>query len=58
MKVNEALPEPPAVRYCPFCGSQKLNFPGGVPRCMTCRRVFRVRYSRQLRAAAKKPASA
>ena len=38
------------VKYCPFCGSINLKWcPGPVPRCMNCRTVFMVSYSRKVR---------
>lgn len=42
-------PVMPTVRHCPFCGSNKLKFYGGVPRCLACRSVFHVQFSRYTR---------
>lgn len=38
------------IKFCPFCGSPDLKFlPGPMPRCMTCRTVFLISYTRNVR---------
>ncbi len=41
--------ESPQVWRGPFCGADRLKFVGGVPRCMVCRAVFFVTFSRYAR---------
>lgn len=36
-------------KFCPNCGSNQIEFVKYVPRCMACRLVFIVSYTRQLR---------
>ena len=49
-RIIEAIPTPPPVlKFCPYCGSGLLKFIKGVPRCMGCRSVFFLRFSRTVR---------
>lgn len=41
--------DPTDIRYCPYCGSPKIKFVGRVPRCIECRAVFIICYSRYAR---------
>lgn len=44
MKLNS-----PSPCCCPFCGSKNLKFVNKVPRCVSCRAVFFVSFSRYVR---------
>ena len=46
--MDKKLPGDP--KFCPYCGSDALKFVGMVPRCMTCRAVFHLQFSRRARA--------
>lgn len=37
------------MKFCPYCGSSSLKFVGMVPRCLTCRAVFHLMFSRWTR---------
>jgi hypothetical protein len=37
------------VVFCPYCASDKIKYVLGVPRCMDCRSVFFVSFSRLTR---------
>lgn len=40
---------PNSPTYCPYCGSDAIKQVHGVPRCMACRAVFFVSFSRYAR---------
>jgi transposase-like protein len=37
------------IKYCPFCGSMNIKKEQDVPRCIDCRAVFFVEFSRFMR---------
>lgn len=37
------------IKFCPYCGSDKIKFVRKVPRCTICRSVFFVSFSRTVR---------
>lgn len=39
----------PKPEFCPYCGNPALVFRMGVPRCMYCRAVFFLMFSRYTR---------
>jgi hypothetical protein len=41
--------ERPELSFCPYCGAQAIKVQRLVPRCMKCRAVFFVQFSRYLR---------
>jgi hypothetical protein len=43
----------PPLRWCPYCGFTMVKLHKSVPRCMRCRAVFFVQFSRYMRAARK-----
>ena len=40
-----------AIYFCPYCGAQNIGKKNTLPFCGTCRKVFLIAYSRQLRSA-------
>ncbi len=40
----------PAVKFCPYCGSDRVLIVCGVPRCQACRKTFFVQFGHQMRA--------
>ena len=44
----------PKLKYCPYCGSERIKVVSGVPRCIDCRAVFFITFSRYLRNTPKK----
>ena len=49
MADKERKDRQPPVTHCPFCGADTIRKYGNVPRCMTCRIVFFVAFSRYAR---------
>lgn len=47
--IEVAVPSPPQVIFCPYCGSKLLKFVKNVPRCLDCRAVFFIQFSRMVR---------
>lgn len=44
-----APPKQPTLLFCPFCGRNTVVPRNGVPRCLSCRAVFFVQFSRYMR---------
>jgi hypothetical protein len=46
---DDGMSHATAPKFCPYCGGDALKFVGMVPRCMDCRAVFHLIFSRWVR---------